>query len=39
VIAGLFYESRDRLFIVIFCVVAVGVALTGASYFSERARR
>lgn len=37
VIAGLFYESRDPLFIVIFCVVALGVVLTGASYLSERA--
>lgn len=35
-IAGLYLESRDRLFLVVFTVVAVGVLLTLGCYVSER---
>ena len=37
-IAGLFYETRDRLFVIIFGVVAVGVALTLVGYLVERTK-
>lgn len=38
VIVALYVESRDPLFIAIFCVVAVGVGLTLSCYLSERGK-
>ena len=39
VLLGLFVYSGDPFFVVIFVVVAIGVALTGATYVSERRAR
>jgi hypothetical protein len=39
VIAGLYLETRDRMFLVVFGVVALGVALTLTGYLVERRPR
>lgn len=35
---GLYLQSRDALFLVVFAVVAVGVVFTGASLWHDRSR-
>lgn len=39
VISGLYVETRDRMFLIIFGVVVLGVILTLIGYFVERRRK